>query len=106
MWVRGGAAAGENRTDFGHGGRWRRICVVSLLEASLLQLSFSRPHCSGETLDLGLLDRTMAVRGAVFPPGGIVFLEHVLAGGVLRWSGVVFRVEVGESRRRGVAGSR
>lgn len=40
-----------------------------------------------------------------FPSWGHRFLEHVLAGGVLRWSGVVFRVEVGESRRRGVAGS-
>jgi hypothetical protein len=60
--------------DFGHGGRWRRLCVATLLKASSLQLS-SRRATAGEILDLGHLDRMMATCEAVLPLGAIVFGE-------------------------------
>lgn len=79
-----GAACGgcSFRADNG-GAHGRRYLVEGIVAANLLP-----PHrCSGETLDLGPLDRTMATFGHVLPLGGIV-LEQVLAGGVLPWSGV------------------
>jgi hypothetical protein len=47
--------------DFGYGGRWRRLHVATLLNASLLQSS-TRLAALVETLDLDLPDRTMMMR--------------------------------------------
>jgi hypothetical protein len=71
--------------DFGHGGRWRCLCVITLLKASLLQLLSTR-LAPRETLDMGLPNPTMAMRNAALLAGGIWsrgWLEVAL-----RWSGV------------------
>nr|UBY07189.1 NBS-LRR disease resistance protein [Dasypyrum villosum] len=79
----GGATTDENRADYGHGGRWRRLRCPSLVEASSLQFASSGSGCSGGNPRSGSSesDDDGVYR---FPPGGIV-LEQVLAGGW--WSG-------------------
>jgi hypothetical protein len=61
----------------------RRYLVEDIVIAAFVSLL-----CLGEILDLGLLDRTMATRGAALPHRAS-FLEQMLAGGALRWSGLV-----------------
>jgi hypothetical protein len=55
-------ASGENRD--GH--CWRCLASFSLSNASLLQLPFTWFGCSGETLDLGLLDRIVVTLSVPF----------------------------------------
>ncbi|XBJ09365.1 hypothetical protein VPH35_014451 [Triticum aestivum] len=55
---RGGATSGENRADFGHGGRRRRL-QRPLLRHHRCKLRQHDQDIPGETLDLGLPDRTM-----------------------------------------------
>jgi hypothetical protein len=48
--------------------------VVTRLEAIILEHMSTRDGATlGETLDLGLLDRTMATHGVVLFAGGIIF---------------------------------
>jgi hypothetical protein len=58
----------KTKPDFARGGRWQRLCVATLSEASLLPPTSPRLGCSRgnpRIPDLGLLDRTMATRGTV-----------------------------------------
>jgi hypothetical protein len=48
------------------------LCTVTLLKASSSQPSSTRLGYSGETLDLEILDRMMAVAGVATPLEGII----------------------------------
>lgn len=84
----GGATADENRADFVHGRRWRRLRCRFPVEASALQFASSGSGCFGENPRSGSpgSDDDGAF-GVVFPPGGIVF-EQVLDGEDYRRSGI------------------
>jgi hypothetical protein len=47
----------QQRLYTGHGGRWRRICVVTLLKARCCVMCALTHVASGETLHLGVIDR-------------------------------------------------
>jgi hypothetical protein len=92
--------------DFGHGGRWRRLCIVTLLKASLLQLLLAW-DAPGETADLGLLDRMMTTCAMPLSLLGASILEQTLArGGSQVERHADSRVDNAGSRRDGVAEAR
>jgi hypothetical protein len=71
----------KTESDFGHGERWRRLPVVSLLKTSFLQLWSPLTGCSRVNPRSGFfLDPMMAKLNAVLPTMGIV-LEQTLVGG-------------------------
>ena len=80
--------------------------VVTLLKASSLRSPALHQNVLGETLDLGLLDRTMATLKCRSPSW-----EHRF-GTSFAWRGLVvvrccfYHVGVGESRRHGTTKSR
>jgi hypothetical protein len=59
--------------------------------------------CSGETPDLGLLDRTIVTRGAILPLWGIVLEQTLASGGSEMERCVPSRIDDDGSWRRGTA---
>jgi hypothetical protein len=74
--------------DFGHGGRWRCLRVVTLLKASLLQPSPTRPGCSGGNPRSGSPGSNDSDVQRRSPRWGHHFWSRRWLEVSLRWSGV------------------
>jgi hypothetical protein len=96
----------KTESDFGHGERWRRLPVVSLLKTSFMQLSSPLTGCSGgNPRSVFFWDRMMAMLNAVLPTVGIVLEQTLVGGGSEVERRVSSRIDDGGSWWRGAVES-